>query len=70
MSLSNEKPDYAINLIKTLLEVILTSKESTMQGLTHEIRNAEDYIIEKVKETGILKGKTNLFLKSTANIFR
>ncbi|KAL4431553.1 hypothetical protein ABPG74_017258 [Tetrahymena malaccensis] len=68
---SNEEDnDYASNLIKALIDIISESKEQTMQGLTRNIKQSAEYIVEKSQTSGFLGSRTNLFLKSTASIFQ
>jgi len=41
----NKDIHYAIILIDVMMQLIQNSKETTMQGLTHEIKTAGDYLI-------------------------
>lgn len=57
---------YAEVIIKVMMTLIENSKESTMQGLTHEIKSAGEYLINNATAGG---GRSELVLRSTQTIY-
>ncbi len=61
--------EFACKLINVLQKVVYNSKETTMQGLNHEIKQAGDYVIDNAKNHAALNGRSELVLRSTFNIY-
>ncbi|CAD8150323.1 unnamed protein product [Paramecium octaurelia] len=58
---------YAVILIKVMINLITNSKEMTMQGLTHEIKTAGEYLINHAQAG---HGRSELVLRSTQTIYQ
>lgn len=62
-------PPYSQTLINFLIKYIEESKETTIQGLLQNLKEFANQLVKEIDKQKIFAGKTNLFLKSTIDIF-